>query len=231
MHAGGHDAHAVIAPMSPQRAALLARLAAEIDTVAPGRYARVAIDGVDGAGKTVLADELAERVTRPVIRATVDAFLNPAAVRHARGRGSPEGFYRDSVDLHALHAHLLDPLAPGGHGRHRTRVFDHVADAPVHPPRAEAPPGAVLILDGIFTHRQELAPLWDWSLFVRVPFAISVPRGAVRGQGWGGDPDPDAPANRRYVEGQRLYVAEADPERHATHVVDNSDLNAPRLIS
>jgi hypothetical protein len=52
-----------------------------------------------GAGKTVLADELAARVTRPVVRATVDAFLNPVAVRHARGRGSPEGFSRDSVDV------------------------------------------------------------------------------------------------------------------------------------
>jgi uridine kinase len=212
------------------RAALLARLAAEIDAVAPGRYARVAIDGVDGAGKTVLAGELAARVTRPVVRATVDAFLNPAAVRHARGRGSPEGFYRDSVDLAALHALLLDPLAPGGDGRHRTRAFDHVADAPVDAPEEQAPPGAVLILDGIFTHRPELAPLWDWSLFLRVPFAVSVPRGAVRGQGWGGDPDPRAPANRRYVEGQRLYLAEADPEARATRVVDNRDLDAPVLI-
>jgi len=212
------------------RAALLARLAAEIDAVDPGRSARVAIDGVDGAGKTVLADELAERVTRPAVRATVDAFLNPAAVRHARGRGSPEGFYRDSVDLVALHDLLLDPLAPHGSGRHRTRAFDHVADAPVDALEEQAPPGAVLILDGIFTHRPELAPLWDWSLFLRVPFAVSVPRGAVRGEGWGGDPDPLAPANRRYVEGQRLYLAEADPESRATRVVDNSDVDAPVLI-
>ena len=164
------------------------------------------------------------------VRATVDAFLNPAAVRHARGRHSPEGFYRDSVDLRALHAHLLDPLAPDGHGRYRTQAFDHVADAPVDAPAAQAPQGAVLILDGIFTHRPELAGLWDWSLFLRVPFAISVPRGAVRGQGWGGDPDPGAPANRRYVDGQRLYLATADPERRATHVVDNSDLDRPYLI-
>jgi len=215
---------------SRKRAAVLERLAAEIDAVAPGRYARVAIDGVDGAGKTVLADELAARVTRPVVRATVDAFLNPAAVRHARGTDSPEGFYRDSVDLAALHALLLDPLAPGGSGRHRTRAFDHVADRPAEAPTEQAPPGAVLVLDGIFTHRPELAPLWDWSLFLRVPFAVSVPRGAVRGQGWGGDPDPGAPANRRYVEGQRLYLAEADPESRATHVLDNSDLDAPILL-
>ena len=63
---------------------------------------RVAIDGVDAAGKTTLADELAEPVRalgRPVIRASVDDFHNPRAVRYRMGDDSPEGYFQDSFDL------------------------------------------------------------------------------------------------------------------------------------
>jgi uridine kinase len=45
---------------------------------------RVAIDGVDGAGKTYFADELAEVLGasgRSVIRASVDGFDNPRSIR------------------------------------------------------------------------------------------------------------------------------------------------------
>jgi uridine kinase len=52
--------------------------------LAPDRIVRVAIDGVDGAGKTTFANELAEVVGglgRPVIRASVDGFHNPRVVR------------------------------------------------------------------------------------------------------------------------------------------------------
>jgi len=62
---------------------------------------RVGIDGVDGAGKTTFADELAAALApfgRPVIRAGVDGFHHPRAVRYRRGRESPEGFFRDSYD-------------------------------------------------------------------------------------------------------------------------------------
>ena len=56
---------------------------------------RVGIDGVDGAGKTTLADTLADALEAAgiaVIRASVDGFHHPRAVRYRLGRESPEGF-------------------------------------------------------------------------------------------------------------------------------------------
>ena len=49
----------------------------------------MAIDGVDGSGKTSFADDLADLVRESgtkVIRISFDNFLNPREVRHARGR-------------------------------------------------------------------------------------------------------------------------------------------------
>ncbi|GAA4987248.1 uridine kinase [Kineococcus glutinatus] len=213
------------------RAPLVDRLAAEIAALRGDPYVRVGIDGVDGAGKTVFADELAAALRargRAVVRASVDGFHRPRALRYARGRESPEGFYRDSYDLAALLRELLDPLGPGGDGVHRTRVFDVATDTSDPAPAARAAPGSVLVLDGIFLHRPELRERWSWSLWLEVERATSLRRCAERdGRG---SPDPAAPANRRYVEGQRLYLAEAAPRQHATRVVDNDDLAAPVLL-
>lgn len=193
--------------------------------------ARVGVDGVDGAGKTTFADELApflEAAGRSVIRASVDGFHHPARLRYRRGRASPRGFYRDSYDYATLKRLLLDPLGPGGTGRFRRAAFDHRTDAPALAPEEQAAPGSVLVFDGIFLHRPELRDYWDFSVLLEVPFTVSVPRGAGRGEG---SPDPQAASNRRYVLGQRLYLRACEPRRNATVVVDNTNLAAPFFVT
>ena len=78
------------------RAAALEQLAASIAALRLEHPTRVAFDGVDGSGKTTMADELVEplrRAGREVVRASVDRFHNPRAVRYARGPDSPEGYF------------------------------------------------------------------------------------------------------------------------------------------
>ncbi|MCT6735942.1 MULTISPECIES: nucleoside/nucleotide kinase family protein [Rhodococcus] len=75
----------------------------------------VAIDGVDGSGKTTFTKSLAAQLNeRPAIVIHVDDFLKPPEIRHRRGRLSPEGFWLDSYDYDALERHVLAPLRPGG---------------------------------------------------------------------------------------------------------------------
>lgn len=214
------------------RAALLRDLADQLEARCGQPVLRVAVDGVDGAGKTTFADELAgvlRQRGRTVIRASVDGFHAPRAVRYRRGRTSPEGFYHDSYDYPGLRSALLGPLGPGGSGRYRTAILDHVTDAPVETPELVAAEGSILLLDGLFLHRPELRDLWNDSVFLHVDFEVSVPRGAARGPEYG-SPDPGAESNRRYVEGNRLYFCEAEPQRHSGVVVDNNDLAAPFVI-
>ena len=213
-------------------AALLAELARHLQdhpARATQRVLRVAIDGVDGAGKTHFADELAlalEAAGVPVIRASVDGFHRPRLRRYERGRSSAEGFYRDSYDYDLLRRVLLSPLGPEGDGGHRAAAFDVTTDQPLALPVQQATQGNILLFDGLFLHRPELRQFWDASIFLRVPFDVSIPRGASRGEGYG-SPDPAATSNARYIGGQRLYFAEAQPEQYAPFVVDNSDLNTP----
>lgn len=211
------------------RAELLARVADLVPAAGAAPAVRVAVDGVDGAGKTVFADELGAVLTargRPVVRASVDGFHLPRAVRYRRGRHSPEGYWLDSYDYDRLVAELLAPLGPGGSGVVRTAVHDWRTDRPVDAPPHRVPPAAVLVLDGIFLHRPELLAHWDLSVYLDVDFEVSVPRAAARD---GGPADPADPAHHRYVEGQRRYLAACSPRQRATVVVDNTDLAAPRI--
>jgi uridine kinase len=191
---------------------------------------RVAIDGVDGAGKTMFGDELGRTLETwgaKVIRASVDGFHHSRSVRYRRGRYCPEGFYRDSYDYTTLKQALLDPLSPGGSGQYVPAVFDHTSDSVVSLSWRQAAVGDILIFDSIFAHRPELSGYWDLSVYLDVSFEKSIER---LGKREGGPIDPHVPLNRRYIEGQKLYFQECAPADHATVVVDNSELATPRII-
>ena len=168
----------------------------------------VAIDGVDGAGKTTFAEILATSLPGTVVRASCDDFLNPKAVRYARGRESPTGFYLDSFDYDSLEEMLLRPFRSGA--TFRRRRFDASKDRTVEEAPSTAPPDAVLIFDGLFLHRRRLRSWWDVSVLLDVPRATAEARLIER--------EGRAPSER-YIAGQDLYFADADPSSHASLVV------------
>jgi len=212
-----------------QRAQLLDTVADSILSPPKGGILLVGIDGVDGAGKSTFGDEFMQVLQgrgRSVIRASVDSFHNPRAVRYQRGRDSPDGFFLDSFDYPNLKQALLDPLRSGR--PYRTKVHDLESDAAISEPPRLAEPDSILVFDGIFLHRPELRAYWNFSIFLSVRFEVSVGRCAHR------DNTPtavEAAQNRRYVGAQRRYLRECEPSRYATITIDNNDLAAPRIVS
>lgn len=210
--------------------ALIETLSEKIIAIFRSHPVRVAIDGVDGVGKTTLADELANAIVatgRPVIRASVDGFHNPRSRRYRMGKTSPEGYFEDSFNYTELTAVLLGPLGPGGTRRYRRAVFDYRTDSATETPHETAPQDAILIFDGVFLLRPELLPFWDMSIFLDAPFEVTVPRMAGRD---GGSPDVYAPGNRRYIEGQKIYLRTCKPEGSATMVIDYKNLETPQIV-
>ncbi|MCG8916160.1 cytidylate kinase family protein [Actinokineospora sp. PR83] len=216
------------------RGELISRLAEAISSATTAHPLRVAIDGPPAAGKTTLADELADvlRVQdRDVIRATVDDFLFPRAQRYRRGRYSAEGCYFDAHDHAALRRVLLDPLGPGGDRRFRHAVYDKDADAPSSPPTTTASADAVLLFDGVFLLRPELVDRWDLRIFVSTPFEQTVDRARDRGTAPTGSTADTAEIERswrnRYIPAQQLYFATARPTDYADVIVHNNQLQRP----
>jgi uridine kinase len=216
-----------------ERQDLVRNLASRIVEVTRPHPIRVAIDGVDAAGKTTLADEIALAISsfgRSVIRASIDGFHNPARIRRQRGALSPEGYFLDSFNYAALRAALLDPLGPGGSLEFRRAVFDFRIDQPVEAAVEHAAPDAVLLFDGVFLLRHELRECFEFSIFVHADFALTLARAELRDRGlFGTREDIRRRYLERYIPGQRLYLSRAQPERRASVVVDNNDPLQPSI--
>jgi uridine kinase len=210
---------------APQKIDTLDALAGEIlHNNGRGRVV-VAVDGIDGAGKTRFADALADALRRAghtVFRASIDGFHNPRALRYARGSDSPEGFYRDSYDYETFRRVLLDPFRDGGTGSFVLEAFDHRRDAPVEPKWTTGKPDSILLLDGIFLHRPELRGLWNYSIWLEVDPTVAAQRCLAR--------DGESGIGDRYTKGQQLYVREAKPRAAATAIYDNNDFEHPRRV-
>lgn len=188
----------------------------------------VGIDGVDGAGKTRLADELAVRLASSVtvVRVSIDGFHRQRADRYRRGRSSAEGFWLDSYDYTAFREAVIVPFT-AGEGTFLPAVHDVETDEILTGPRLETPRGSVLLVDGIFLHRRELRDVWDYSIFLDVPFEESVRRMSLRD---GSPAHPESEPNQRYVGGQRIYLAECDPAARANLHIDYADLARPVIM-
>jgi uridine kinase len=209
---------------------LLSFLAAAVGSVTRAHPTRVAIDGPPAAGKTTLADELAvvlRAQDREVIRATIEGFLFPRALRHRRGAYSAEGCYFDTHDYDALNRVLLDPLGPSGDRRFRHAVYDRATDTAVSLPVTTAAADAVLLFDGVFLLRPELIDRWDLRIFVSTGFEATVERALIREREALSADEVERRWRDRYIPSQRFYFATVRPTDHADIVVHNDEPQQP----
>jgi uridine kinase len=215
------------------RARVIAEIAAIVCRERLGHPTRVAIDGITASGKSTLAAELAAavaRLGRPPIHLTMDGFHHHRDHRHRRGRMSAEGYYEDAYDFAAFAERVLIPLGPGGSGDYRTRIIDLATDQTIDEAPIGAPAGAVLIVDGSFLQGPELTALWDQCVFVDTTFDVARQRGTARdAEQFGGLSLAEQAYDARYHAAGRRYLAEVDPARRATLVVENNDLRNPVL--
>jgi uridine kinase len=209
---------------------LLAALSDEIlHNYGKGR-AIVAVDGLDGAGKTRFADALAAQLGvghRAVFRASIDDFHQSRARRYARGRDSAEGFYRDSFDYPTFKRMLTEPFRTGWIGSFNLRAFDLKRDIPFEPKWSSGPEDALLVVDGIFLNRPELRGIWNYSIWLEVDPETASARVKARDAE---EFEHDIANPERYTGGQELYLSEARPIEAGSAIIDNNDYEHPKRV-
>ncbi|MET3769927.1 uridine kinase [Marisediminicola sp. UYEF4] len=181
-----------MAKWTPARADTLEALATEIlHNYSRGRVL-VAVDGDDSAGTARFADDLAaafRTIGSHVVRSSMDDFMRPE--REARG-SAPDGLYRDAFDYQAFRRVLAHPFRSG----------EPEASSPEQEPQP-VPADAILLVDGVFLNRPELAGLWNYSVWL------------------------DSGAGRA---ANPLYESEAHPRAAAVAIIDNADAEHPRRV-
>jgi len=217
----------VVSEQRRDRRDLLASVADMVAAVSCPHPLRVAIDGPDAAGKTTLANELAALLAqrgREVIRASIDGFHRPRVERYEQGADSSLGYYEDSFDCERLRNELLQPLGPNGSRLYRSRIFDYRTDRPVEAAAERASDAAVLLFDGVFLLRPELADAWDFRIFVVAGFNEILRRVRVRdSELFGSAEKAERRYRKRYIPAQQGYFKSARPLDHADLVLINDD--------
>jgi len=194
---------------------------------------RIAIDGMDNAGKSRLAKELIfplKKSKRQIISISIDGFHFPKKYRYRRGEFSPEGYYYDSFNLDAVIRNVLEPLSSEGKGQFCRQIFDYTVDQEVTPEWETAEENAILLFDGLFLQKQELDPFWDIRIFLEIDADTCLDRAFKRDiQYYKSFELIMQKYQQRNLPAHQIYLERCRPNLRADILIDNNNWQNPVL--
>lgn len=214
---------------------LLAFLGDSIQGLPTHRPLRIGIDGRPGAGKTTLADALADRLEaagRTCMRASLDEFHRPGHdQREKAGRFTPPEYLREAYDYAKVRELLLEPWGPGGSRRCRLDYWNSHDDEPFPEEWLDVAPDALLLVDGGLLFAPELRDQWDLTVWLDVDWQSMLQRRAQRDGTRGGPADLIRDAYKSGLIPRHLWYEESiHPRELVDIVIDNSDVARPFIV-
>jgi len=186
----------------------------------------VGINGIDGAGKTEFADAF-ERFLKNHNYKTqsihLDDFHNPRKIRYA-GKDQADNYYNLSFNIKHIVEKLLKPLRRKGDYSAKMRLLDWHTDKYDIEKEFTFSPNTIVIFEGVFLFRKELAPYIDYKVFLDIAFEESKRRAKDR--------DPKTTLEKydvKYLPAQQRYLGKYPSCDTADMVVDNSDWEKPKI--
>jgi len=177
----------------------------------------VAIDGPSGAGKSTIAAAIAA-ATHGVVVPGDDFFAAEITAQEWDARDASERA-RDGIDWRRLRRDALEPLRAGRVAEWHS--FDFAAGERADGTYAMSTevtrrdPAQVIILDGAYSSRPELADLVDLSILIDVPVSVRHERQAARE-----DPTFLAAWHVRWDAAEAFYFSRVRPAASFDFVVD-----------
>ena len=187
------------------RAISVSELSAGISAVEAPTTRLVLVDGLGGAGKSVLAAALAGKLGAPVVCG--DDFYRPSAQRRRR---AAEGIGA-SFDWRRLERQVLVPLSRGESARYQRYDWDEdrLGDW------ISLPGQETVVVEGVYLLRDELRRYASVSIWVETLREVRLARGIER--------DGEAARSRwidEWMPAEDAYVSAMRPMAAATLVVD-----------
>ena len=192
----------------------------------------VAVDGVDGSGKSVLAERLTAALDGGGIACAllrVDDFRR--AVDWQRpGRTEADAYYDDYYELDGLNAAVR--LLLDGAREVAVPVFDSAAGlrSGVRPIRLGGVGPRAIVVEGVFALRVALVRSRAAVVYLRTSFAEARRRILARDTARGRSAAEVAHRiDARYFPAQERYLREHDPAARAAFLVDHERVGAPAV--
>jgi uridine kinase len=210
-----------------RRLPVFEKLLGEIDHRKPGdRPFVVGVTGIDSSGKTVFTGALADYLIargRKVQLINLDDFHNPREIRYT-GDNQADNYYHRSFNIQTIIRNLLIPIYQKGEHSVTLKLLDLSTDRYEITKKFSFDRDTIVLFEGVFLFRQELAPYTDLKVFLDIPFSESKRRAVVR--------DPAAVLKKydtKYLPAQARYLQEYPPVNTADMIIDNSNWEYPRI--
>ena len=186
----------------------------------------VGVNGIDGAGKTMFAGALETYLKSkgfPTQLIHIDDFHNPKAIRYA-GPDEADNYYDKSFNLDLIIDKFLNPIYRDKSLSLKLKTLDLQTDDYTNERTYNIKPETIVIFEGVFLFRRDLAPYIDLKVFLNILFFESKKRAVVR--------DPQAYVEKydvKYLPAQQKYLTLYPPDQIADIFIDNSNWEYPRL--
>jgi len=193
---------------------------------AKSKPVRVAINGIEGTGKTTFAIRFVEYLKAQSCSAfhvSIDGFHFNKNKRYKQGRDSADGYYEDSYNEAAFVDKVLK-MSQGDPPRYISATHDLSTDEYLNLKPQSLPDKAVIVTDGCYLFKPIFNPFWDLRIYLKTDFNTALERGAQRDRHvLGGYDEAKKKFGLRYHAASKRYLSEVSPEALADIIIDNTD--------
>jgi phosphoglycolate phosphatase-like HAD superfamily hydrolase/uridine kinase len=188
----------------------------------------VGINGIDLSGKTEFTNALADYLTVNKFKVMVihlDDFHHPRAYRNS-GPDPVENYWTRNFNYELLIRDLFIPIREKQEYSIKMTLLDLQSDKYEVQQQFSFDRDTIVLFEGVFLFREELADYLDYKLFIDIPFAESRRRADIR----------DVPIygtgmlkryEEKYWPAQRKYLDQYPPAQIADLVIDNTNWEYP----
>jgi uridine kinase len=188
----------------------------------------IGVNGIDGSGKTTFAEALEAYLKAkglPTQLLPIDDFHNPKAIRYA-GTDQADNYYNRSFNISLIIEKLLSPIQKKKPVSLELKALDLETDKYQNYRKYNIQPDTIVIFEGVFLFRQELAPYIDLKVFLDISLEESKSRAIIR------DSTADLKKyDTKYLPAQQKYLTEYPPTKVGDIVIDNINWEYPVIKS
>ena len=184
------------------------------------------IDGLGGAGKSTISDELCselERIGIHTILLHIDDFIHVKSIRYNAAYPEWQCYY-DLQWRYDYFSQIISQLKDNSTCNCEIELYDKEHDGYVTT-TCSIEKKTVIIVEGIFLQRDELQRTFDYMIYIDIPEAVRMSRVLKRDTYIGNEQQIVNKYKNRYFPAERYYFNEYHPERTADYVIGEKDAN------
>ncbi len=186
----------------------------------------LAINGIEGTGKTVFSNKLTNYLNdkgKRAIQVSIDGFHFNKKHRYKQGRNSAKGYYEDSYDELGFVEKVLIPSQKNNPqitlASHNLEIDEYLNLTPI-----EITTDTIIITDGAYLFKSNYRTYWDLKVYLKTDFQTALLRGIRRDVNLlGGLKTTKEKYDKRYHKASKIYINENNPEEHADIIIENTD--------